>query len=328
MLKPPHPVARLAYEMALRINPNNHALDGGRASSAMEKEAVADLAKMIGWETHLGHLCGGGTMANLEALWIAESAPPRQDGALRRRRRITPISVSPACSASRSKRFRAIDAVGWIVHALERRLAAGGVGTISRDAGHHRHRRGRSPDAIVELRRTGRCDFRVHADAAYGGYSPPRRQSGDGRATRVRPDRRRRLGRDRPAQARAAAVRLRLRHVQGSIGGSSVPATIRPTPTTRRPISTSARSRSSASAPEQRRSRCGPHTGCFPARARWSIRAGTRERPRGGADALYERLQQDGRFVTAQARPSSTFSSGRCARRASPRRQICRSAFL
>src|SRR2546430_16489030 len=76
MLKPPHDVARRAYEMALPINPNNHALDGGRASSAMEKEAVADLARMIGWDTHLGHLCGGGTMANLEALWIAGQLHP------------------------------------------------------------------------------------------------------------------------------------------------------------------------------------------------------------------------------------------------------------
>jgi len=40
MLKPPHPVARLAYALAMWVNPNNHALDGGRASSAMEKEAV------------------------------------------------------------------------------------------------------------------------------------------------------------------------------------------------------------------------------------------------------------------------------------------------
>src|SRR5882724_8910366 len=71
MLKPPHPVARLAYALAQWINPNNHALDGGRASSAMEKEAVAEIAEMFGWTTHLGHLCGGGTMANLEALWVA-----------------------------------------------------------------------------------------------------------------------------------------------------------------------------------------------------------------------------------------------------------------
>src|ERR1700751_2529967 len=76
MLKPPHPVARLAYALAQWINPNNHALDGGRASSAMEKEAVAEIAAMFGWQTHLGHLCGGGTMANLEALWVAGQLAP------------------------------------------------------------------------------------------------------------------------------------------------------------------------------------------------------------------------------------------------------------
>jgi tyrosine decarboxylase/aspartate 1-decarboxylase len=71
MLKPPHPVARLAYALAMWINPNNHALDGGRATSAMEKEAVAQIAAMFGWKEFLGHLCGGGTMANLESLWVA-----------------------------------------------------------------------------------------------------------------------------------------------------------------------------------------------------------------------------------------------------------------
>src|SRR5260370_11436320 len=70
MLKPPHAVARLAYALAMWINPNNHALDGGRATSAMEKEAVAEIAGMFGWQNFLGHLCGGGTMANLEVLWV------------------------------------------------------------------------------------------------------------------------------------------------------------------------------------------------------------------------------------------------------------------
>src|SRR5271165_5231520 len=76
MLKPPHPVARAAYALATWINPNNHALDGGRASSVMEKEAVAQLAAMYGWHEFLGHLTGGGTMANLEALWVAGQIQP------------------------------------------------------------------------------------------------------------------------------------------------------------------------------------------------------------------------------------------------------------
>src|SRR5512136_1319152 len=76
MLKPPHPVARLAYMLSLYINPNNHAIDGGRASSRMEKEAVAEIAEMFGWQTSLGHICSGGTMANLEALWIGGKLNP------------------------------------------------------------------------------------------------------------------------------------------------------------------------------------------------------------------------------------------------------------
>src|SRR5260221_11160395 len=71
MLKPPHPVARLAYALAMFINPNNHALDGGRASSGMEKEAGSEIASIFGWSSHLGHLCGVGTMANLGSLWLS-----------------------------------------------------------------------------------------------------------------------------------------------------------------------------------------------------------------------------------------------------------------
>src|SRR5437879_10469114 len=57
MLKPPHPVARLAYALALWVNPHNHARDGGRARSAMEKEAVAQIAGMFGRKDFLGILC-------------------------------------------------------------------------------------------------------------------------------------------------------------------------------------------------------------------------------------------------------------------------------
>src|SRR5450631_3822603 len=76
MLKPPHPVARAAYALAMNINPNNHARDGGRASSEMEIEAVAEIAAMFGWTGFLGHLTSSGTLANLEALWVAGQVAP------------------------------------------------------------------------------------------------------------------------------------------------------------------------------------------------------------------------------------------------------------
>ena len=67
----------LAYTMAMQINPNNHALDSSQATSQMEKEVVADLARMFGYgETFLGHLTSSGTIANLEALWVARSLHP------------------------------------------------------------------------------------------------------------------------------------------------------------------------------------------------------------------------------------------------------------
>ena len=42
----------------------------------MEKEAVAQLAAMFGYEQHLGHLTASGTIANLEALWVARELHP------------------------------------------------------------------------------------------------------------------------------------------------------------------------------------------------------------------------------------------------------------
>src|SRR5437899_1179326 len=69
MLKPPHTVARLAYALAMYINPNNHALDGGRATYEMEKEAVAEIDAMFGLRVSQGHLCGGCSMAYIEHIW-------------------------------------------------------------------------------------------------------------------------------------------------------------------------------------------------------------------------------------------------------------------
>ena len=77
MLKPPHPAAWLAYALAMTINPNNHALDGGPEASFMEKEVVQRLKRMIGFpEKAIGHLTSSGTIANLEALWVARELHP------------------------------------------------------------------------------------------------------------------------------------------------------------------------------------------------------------------------------------------------------------
>lgn len=71
MIKPPLPLAQAAHWMTSFVNPNNHALDGGRATSALELETIGALGAMVGYSKPLGHLTSGGTTANLEALWVA-----------------------------------------------------------------------------------------------------------------------------------------------------------------------------------------------------------------------------------------------------------------
>src|SRR5207249_1996269 len=167
MLKPPHSVARLAYMLALWLNPNNHALDGGRASSAMEKEAVAALAKMVGWEKHLGHLCSGGTMANLEALWIAGQQAPGKKILASEQAHYTHRRLSQVLKLD----FEAVacDRNGRLdVPALKQTLDQGNVGTVVATLGTTATGSVDPLPEILELRR--RHGFRLHADAAYGGY--------------------------------------------------------------------------------------------------------------------------------------------------------------
>lgn len=167
MLKPPHMVARAAYALAMAINPNNHARDGGRASSEMEIEAVAGIAEMFGWTEFLGHLTSGGTMANLEALWVAgQLAPQRRivgsEQAHYTHRRISAVlkldyAAIPTDNASRMD-----------LNALEHELRKGDVGTVVVTLGTTALGAVDPLDEILALRE--RYGFRVHVDAAYGGY--------------------------------------------------------------------------------------------------------------------------------------------------------------
>jgi len=167
MLKPPHRVARLAYALAQWINPNNHALDGGRASSAMEKEAVAELVRMFGWQTHLGHLCSGGTMANLEALWIAGQLAPGKRLLGSQQAHYTHRRISEVLKLE----FEAVpcDHYGRLdLSALKESLDEGNVGTVITTLGTTATGSVDPLPEILELR--ARHGFRLHADAAYGGY--------------------------------------------------------------------------------------------------------------------------------------------------------------
>jgi glutamate/tyrosine decarboxylase-like PLP-dependent enzyme len=168
MLKPPNPVAAAGYLAGMLINPNNHALDGGPGTSALEVEVVADLARMFGFgAAFLGHLTSSGTIANLEALWVARELHPGKRivygaGAHYTHGRMCGVlgveGTSVAATADGRIDLDAVEAecrsgdVGTVVLTL----GSTGVGAIDR------------VEQALALRE--QYGVRLHIDAAYGGF--------------------------------------------------------------------------------------------------------------------------------------------------------------
>lgn len=167
MLKPPHPAAVIGYLSAMLINPNNHALDGGPATAALEKEVVAQLAAMFGFPAHLGHLTSSGTIANLEALFVARQLHPGQ--------RIA-HSADAHYTHARMSHLLGVESVAvpttatgtMDLDALEELLRTGSIGTVVATTGTTGLGAVDPVHEIVPLCRRYRA--RVHVDAAYGGF--------------------------------------------------------------------------------------------------------------------------------------------------------------
>ena len=168
MLKPPHPVAMAAYIATMMINPNNHSIDGGRATTMLEREVVKDLARMFGYpETHLGHLTWSGTTANLEALWVSREINPElaiahsEDSHYTHTRMAEVLNI-PAISIATDElgRMRLDD--------LAEKLATGKIGTIVATLGTTGLGAVDPLADIIPLARQNGA--RVHVDTAYGGF--------------------------------------------------------------------------------------------------------------------------------------------------------------
>jgi glutamate/tyrosine decarboxylase-like PLP-dependent enzyme len=167
MLKPPHPAAVVGYLAAMLINPNNHALDGGPATAAMEKEVVGQLAAMFGLGPHLGHLTTSGTIANLEALFVARELHPGRGIAYSADAHYTHGRMCGVLGVTGTA--VAVDEAGRIDLAeLDALLAGGQIGTVVATAG----TTGLGAiDPVAEvLAIASRYGVRVHVDAAYGGF--------------------------------------------------------------------------------------------------------------------------------------------------------------
>ena len=168
MLKPPHPAAAAGYVAAMLVNPNNHALDGGPVTSEMEKEAVVDLAAMLGiGEPFLGHLTSSGTIANLEALWVARELHPDKGVAHGANAHYTHARM---CEVLRMPSHKVpVGAHGRMdLDALEALCRTGEIGTVVLTGGTTGFGAVDRVDEALALRE--RYGVRIHVDAAYGGF--------------------------------------------------------------------------------------------------------------------------------------------------------------
>ncbi len=168
MLKPPHPVAIAAYLATMMINPNNHSIDGGPATTQMEREVLRDMAKMFGYpENFLGHLTWSGTTANLEALWIGREIHPGKGIA---------HSQDSHYTHSRMSEVLNIESIGILtdqfgrmdLNHLEEELAKGRIGTVVATLGTTGLGAIDPLADIIPLAR--KYGARVHVDTAYGGF--------------------------------------------------------------------------------------------------------------------------------------------------------------
>jgi glutamate/tyrosine decarboxylase-like PLP-dependent enzyme len=167
MLKPPTALAWAAYATAMLLNPNNHALDGGPATAEMEKDAVAQLAAMFGLPQHLGHLTASGTIANLEALWVARELHPDRAIVSGANAHYTHARVSAVLGARHD--VVAEDERGRLdLDALAERLRHGDVGTVVATPGTTGLGAVDDVEAIADL--CAEHGARLHVDAAYGGF--------------------------------------------------------------------------------------------------------------------------------------------------------------
>ncbi|MEX0609747.1 MAG: pyridoxal-dependent decarboxylase [Balneolaceae bacterium] len=172
MLKPPHPLTWAAYAMAMSINPNNHALDGGPPSSEMEKEAVAKFAKFFGYgDLFLGHLTSSGTIANLEALWVARESHPDKKIAFSENAHYTHERM---CSILRveSRRISVSEDGSFELNSLN----PAEIGTIVVTLGTTGLGEVEPLDQILPWAQEN--EIRIHIDAAYGGYFRTLKDSG------------------------------------------------------------------------------------------------------------------------------------------------------
>ena len=168
MLKPPHPVAIAAYTAAMHVNAEQPRArrragderDGGGGRARPGARCSASPADA------LGHLTVSGTIANLEALWVARELHPGKA-----------VVYGDDAHYTHSRMCRCSACGDRSARDLAGRIDLDAVDALRR--GRRRHRRASPParpGSGASTRSTRRSQLRerygvrIHVDAAYGGF--------------------------------------------------------------------------------------------------------------------------------------------------------------
>ena len=168
MLKDPAIPTILGYLTFMLSNPNNHAYEGGPVTTEMEMEVIELLLRFIGFENGWGHLTSGGSLANMEALWIARDFYPKGTVYFSE---VSHYSWKRICKILQIDNFKEMPVdqnfrldLNKLENEFKKSLPMfvmanlGSTGTGSVD----------DIESLLELRK--KYKFHLHIDAAYGGF--------------------------------------------------------------------------------------------------------------------------------------------------------------
>jgi glutamate/tyrosine decarboxylase-like PLP-dependent enzyme len=178
MIKDPTIPAILGYFIAMLTNPNNHAYEGGPATTELELEVIDDLIDLVGFESGWGHLTSGGSLANLEALW-----------AVRDLRIKGKVFFSVASHLSWKKICAILNIADFVeiqvdcryrldLNRLESELKQGTTMMVMANFGTTGCAAVDPIEELLTLRE--KYGFHLHVDAAYGGYAKALLKGEDG----------------------------------------------------------------------------------------------------------------------------------------------------
>ncbi|MBU2708137.1 aminotransferase class V-fold PLP-dependent enzyme [Zooshikella marina] len=164
----PSSIAQAAYILAMQFNPNNQSAEGGRASIAMELSAISAIAAMFNWkQQYHGHLTSGGSLSNLEALWVTIQLTQKSSILISHHSHYNIARLGSMIGANIE--YIPCDIEGnWDMLWLADRLKLNDVGAIVLTAGTTGLGKVEPISKVIQLKL--QYNFKVHIDAAYGGY--------------------------------------------------------------------------------------------------------------------------------------------------------------